>query len=226
MRKLIICLWSIVALFANSLAQTGNEPSITTKIQYDSVGLAEPFSLTISVENSRTVSFEKIAFRDFDILQGPFQSSQFSMVNGKSSSSTTFTYLLKARETGYFVLESQTIYIDNNSYKTPETAVVVVEEIQKTPQDNFANPFDMPSMGFNDDIFGRMQQQQEEMMKRHRELFNNPDGFFNNPNDIFNFPRQFGPDNKEFFKKFDDFFQFKMPPVQPKLKPAERTYRL
>jgi hypothetical protein len=64
------------------------------------------------------------------------------------------------------------------------------------------------------------------MMKRHRELFNNPDGFFNNPNDIFNFPRQFGPDNKEFFKKFDDFFQFKMPPVQPKLKPAERTYRL
>lgn len=226
MRKLIICLWSIVALFANSLAQTGNEPKISTKIQYDSVGLEEPFKLTITVENSRAVSVEKIAFRDFDIIQGPFQSSQFSMVNGQSSSSTTFTYLLKARETGYFVLESQTIYIDNNSYKTPETAVVVVEEIQRTQEDNFTNPFDMPSMGFNDDIFGRMQQQQEEMMKRHRELFSNPDGFFNNPSDIFNFPRQFGPDNKELFKNFDNFFQFKMPPVQPKQKPAERTYRL
>jgi hypothetical protein len=226
MRKLIICLWSIVGLFTNSFAQSGIEPKITTKIQYDSVGLAEAFRLTISVENSRSVSLENIVFRDFDILQGPFQSSQFSMVNGQSSSSTTFTYVLKARETGYFILEAQTIYVDNNAYKTPETELVVVEDIQRSRNETNGNPFDMPSMGFNDDIFGRMQQQQEEMMKRHRELFNNPDGFFNNPNDIFNLPRQFGPEGNEFFKNFNELFQFKMPPVQPKQKPADRTYRL
>jgi hypothetical protein len=226
MRKIIICLWSFVALLGSLQAQDSKEPIISTKLQFDTVSMAEPCRLTFTVENSRSVSIEKINFRDFDILQGPFQSSQFSMVNGVSSSSTTFTYMLKAREKGSFIIESQKLYINGNSYNTSEIAIVVVEEYERKNNALDNNPFDMPSMGFNEDIFGRMQQQQEEMMKRQRELFNNPDGFFNNPNDIFNFPRQFGPDMKDIFKNFDNLFKFELPPVQPKQKPSERIYRL
>ena len=226
MRKSIIYLWSIVALFGSLHAQETKEPQLTTKVQYDTVALDEPFRLIFTVENSRSVSVENIAFQDFDIIQGPFQSSQFSMVNGVSNSSTTFTYVLKAKELGNYVIEPQRFYINNNSFRSPEAAIVVVNEIERNNREFQNNNFDMPSMGFNDDVFGRMQQQQEEMMKRHRELFNSPDDFFNNPNDIFNIPRQLGPDMDNLFKNFDNLFQFKLPPVQPKQKPSERTYRL
>lgn len=226
MRKFIINLWSIVALFGSLQAQDSKEPQLSTKVQFDTVALDEPFQLIFTVENSRSVSIENIAFRDFDILQGPFQSSQFSMINGISSSSVSYTYVLKAKELGNYIVESQNFYIDNNAFKSPEASVVVVNEIERKNPASPSNIFDMPSMGFNDDVFGRMQQQQEEMMKRHRELFNSPDGFFNNPNDIFNVPRQFGPDMDNLFKNFDNLFQFKLPPVQPKQKPSERTYRL
>jgi len=226
MRKFIINLWSIVALFGSLQAQDSKEPQLSTKVQFDTVALDEPFQLIFTVENSRSVNIENIAFRDFDILQGPFQSSQFSMINGISSSSVSYTYVLKAKKLGNYVVESQNFYIDNNAFKSPEASVVVVNEIERKNPASPSNIFDMPSMGFNDDVFGRMQQQQEEMMKRHRELFNSPDGFFNNPNDIFNVPRQFGPDMDNLFKNFDNLFQFKLPPVQPKQKPSERTYRL
>lgn len=226
MRRLIICLWSFVALFGSLQAQDLKEPLISTKLQYDTVSPEEPFRLIFTVENSRSVSVENIVFRNFDVIQGPFQSSQFSMVNGVSSSSTTYTYVLKAKGSGSFVIESQKFFINGNSYISPEAAIVVEAGFERKNNPSINNPFDMPSMGFNDDVFGRMQQQQEEMMKRHRELFNNPDGFFNNPNDIFNFPRQFGPDMNDMFKNFDNLFQFKLPPAQPKQKPSERTYRL
>ena len=147
------------------------------------------------------------------------------MVNGVSSSSTTYTYVLKAKATGSFVIESQKFFINCKSYISPEAAIVVEAGFERKNNPSNNNPFDMPSMGLNDDVFGRMQQQ-EEMMKRHRELFNNPDGFFNNPNDIFNFPRQFGPDMIDMFKNFDNLLQFKLPPAQPKQKPSERIYRL
>jgi len=226
MRNFIICLWSFVALFGSLQAQDAKEPQISTKIQYDTVAPEEPFRLTFTVENSRSVSVENISFRDFDVIQGPFQSSQFSMVNGVSNSSTTYTYVLKAKAAGSFIIESQKFYINSNSYNSPEAAIVVEAGFKRNNTASNNNPFDMPSMGFNDDIFSRMQKQQEEMMKRHRELFNNPDGFFNSPNDIFNLPRQFGPDMNDMFKNFDNLFQFKLPPAQPKQKPAERTYRL
>lgn len=225
MRKIIICLWSIVALFGMAKAQS-KEPFLRTKVQFDTIGINEVLRLEYVFENVRSVNFSNPIFEGFDIVQGPFQSSQFSLVNGVSTSSSTYTYILKATSLGVFTIAPQMVYLDNNSYLTPEAAVVIVQENLRKNNNNFNNLFDMPSLGFNEDVFERMQQQSEEMMKRHRELFDNPDGFFNRPDNFLKIPRHFGPDFNDMFKNFDNLFQFKMPPLTHPKKPEERTYKL
>ncbi len=225
MRKLLFCLWSIVALFGPLNAQT-KEPVLRVKVQYDTVGLKETFRIEYIFENTQSVNFSTPVFEGFQLLQGPYQSSQFSSINGVSSSSVSFSYVLQANALGPKVIAAQKVYINNSSYNTPEAVIVVVEEINRQNFSRSSSPFDMPSFGFDNGMMEKMQRQQEEMMKRHKDLLENPDSFFNNPNDFFNFPRQFGPDINEMFKNFDNLFQFKMPPVQKPQKPADRTYKL
>ncbi len=223
MKKICFSLLSIVSLLGTLSAQKNGEPLIQTKIQYDTVGMNELFKLEFIFENAQNVDFTNPVFEWFDIVQGPSQSSQFTMVNGVSSSSVKYTYLVRAKDLGNFVIGSQKVYINNNVYYTPESAVVVVDEIKRSQ--NYTNPFDLPSLGFDDDIFNRMQKQQEEMLRQNKDFFENSDKYFNNP-DFFSFPRQFGPNFEDIFKNFDNLFQFKLPPQSKPTKPADKTYKL
>jgi len=226
MIRYLACLWSVVALLGNLNAQNKNEPIINVKVQYDSVGMNEHFQVEYKFENVRNVNFANAEFRGFNIVSGPFQSSQFSSVNGKTSSSVSITYLLQASETGFQAINSQKVYLDNNQNFTPEVTVYVVEELNREDMvGQHRNPFGNDFFGFDDGLMEKMQKQQDDMMKRHQEFFNNPDAFFNNPGSIFDMPKMFGPDLNDMMKNFDQMFQFRSP-QSPAPKPKEKTYKL
>jgi hypothetical protein len=226
MIRYLVCLWSVVALLGNVNAQGKNEPNISVKVQYDTVGMNERFQVEYKFENVKNVNFANADFPGFEIVSGPFQSSQFSMVNGKTSSSVSITYLLQPLEKGFKTINSQKVYLDDNQHYTPEITVFVVEELNREDiVGQNRNPFGNDFFGFDDSLMEKLQKQQNEMMKRHQEFFNNPDDFFNNPGNFFNMPKMFGPDLNDMLKNFDQMFQYKAPPGQtPKTK--EKTYKL
>jgi hypothetical protein len=136
------------------------------------------------------------------------------MVNGTTSSSSSYTFILKARETGIFVLPAQEILVGNDSYKSDEKEIVVLDQVLRNDEPYGGNNF---GFEFKGDIFDRLNKQQDEMMKRHQDFFNNPDGFFG-------FPKMF--DFNEMFKNFDQSFEFKVPQTPQPQKPKEKTYKL
>ena len=69
-------------------------------------------------------------FTGFNVVYGPStsSSSSFSMINGKTtqSSTLTFTYTLLATEEGKFTLPAATIKVDGKSYKSNSTTIEVL----------------------------------------------------------------------------------------------------
>jgi hypothetical protein len=214
MKKFLFVMWSVVAMIGFIQAQPASEPEFIVKLKYDTVGLNENFQVEYLVKNAQNVKFLTPDFRDFQIVSGPFQSSQFSMVNGTTSSSSSYTFILKAKETGIFVLPAQEILVSNDSYKSDEKEIVVLDQVLRNDEPYGGNNF---GFEFKGDIFDRLNKQQDEMMKRNQDFFNNPDGFFG-------FPKMF--DFNEMFKNFDQSFEFKVPQTPQPQKPKEKTYKL
>lgn len=79
-------------------------------------------------------------FPGFDAIYGPStsSSSSFSMVNGKTtqSSSLTFTYTLLAKEEGKFTLPAAVIKVDGKTYKSNTSVIEVLPSSGNTQGNN------------------------------------------------------------------------------------------
>lgn len=222
MKRILFALLCVSTCFATAFAQNDKEPILRVELQYDTVGLYEQFQIKFSLENAQSAKFHTPDFGDFMLVGGPFQSSQFSMINGITSSSTTHTYILQPKETGSFVIPKTTVNVGTETFTFPEVALVVTTEVQRqAPSSPFGT---MPN--FDDNAMNELYKRQEDMFKRHQDMFNDPNGFFNDPMGMFkDLERRMGPGLMEMFKNMEDAFPFKMPPVeQPK--PKEKTYKL
>lgn len=205
-------------------AQTNPEVTLGVEIQYDTVGVNEDFSVTYVVQNAQNAQIERPNFEGFQFL-GSSQSMHTNIVNGKMSSSVSYTYHLKPTALGHYIIPAAAVYVGTDAYMTPDATVVVVESTNhpsRTQPFGFGN---MPSLGFNDQDMNDLFKRQEELMRPYQDMFNMPmDSLLQNPNAMF---KQFGlgEDMMQMFKNFEDVFDFKMPPLEKK-KPEERKYRL
>lgn len=218
MKTLIFFSISLISLIQLGCAQKNQSQKnndsydITVQLRHDTIGLNETVQIDYQVANAKQVNLEP-EFKHFEVVSGPFQSSQYSMINGKTSSSFTISYVLKPLKTGSLLLERQTLYVDNEKVLSEDAAIVVLENYERPKS------ADRYGFGFDDDLWGRMQKQQEEMMKRHQELFQNPEFFqWNSP--------FFGPNGREFGP--DKGLEAPKNNPQPKELPKkkEKTYRL
>ena len=93
-------LWLLVCLLAAGYAYAS---TITVSLQVDAqkIGLDDTVKLTLTIsgasEGLRDIS---IPLQNIKIIQGPFSSTQISMVNGSFSQQSTHTYILKAQSEG------------------------------------------------------------------------------------------------------------------------------
>jgi hypothetical protein len=67
---------------------------------------------------------------DFDILQGPNQSSTISIINGKYTSSISWHYVLSPKKTGKLEIRSATLQYDNKTYTTKPLTIEVIKGSQ------------------------------------------------------------------------------------------------
>lgn len=75
-------------------------------------------------------------FNNFKIISGPNQSSNFSMINGKVSSTITYSYIIVAPNTGKFAIEKGRIQYEGKEYESNSLTLTVEKSSRKESTEN------------------------------------------------------------------------------------------
>ena len=116
-----IVVFLALVLSASAFAQ-GVE--LTASSSRTSVDLNEPFRVTYTT-NSRKGEIEPPNFKKFIVVNGPFQSSQTQIINGRVSSQRSITYEIVAQEEGDFTLPAASIMADGRLIESNELKISV-----------------------------------------------------------------------------------------------------
>lgn len=121
-RLLFVFVW--IAICTAAIAQNGAQFKMSVP---DTVGMDGYFEAEFILENASGQKFTPPDFEGFRIVGGPNQSSSFSMINGKTTQSLTYTYYLEPVETGNFIVGEASIQTDRGELFTQPQAIVVLE---------------------------------------------------------------------------------------------------
>lgn len=88
--------------------------------------IGKTYAITFVLENGDGRNFNlPQSYPGFDLIGGPSQSSNYSWVNGKSTSSKSFTYYLQARKEGVFYIPVASVVVGKETLKTTKLKVLV-----------------------------------------------------------------------------------------------------
>jgi hypothetical protein len=84
------------------------------------------FEVTFTLENANGESFTPPDFGDLEVLSGPSQSSQMSIINGRRSQKISFGYGLTVSKPGKYTIKSATIKVAGNTYRSQPITIEAV----------------------------------------------------------------------------------------------------
>lgn len=121
MRKLIFLLIALISIqaFADSnVSFTASAPDV--------VVVGDQFRLSYTVTTLKIRDFRVPSIKGFDVLMGPSRSQQVQIINGNTSTSITYTYILMATEEGEFSIPGATIVADGNQMASNSVKIRVL----------------------------------------------------------------------------------------------------
>lgn len=120
------------------------------KTSHTGVKTGDRFQIQFTA-NATMDEFEAPSLGNFRVLSGPNQSTNMSWVNGKTSHSISYSYVLMAIKEGEFKIGSATATINGKSYKTEPFTVTVGKgvKVQQNNGNNNANK----QANVSDDIY-------------------------------------------------------------------------
>lgn len=127
----------LIALPLCAFAQ--QSPKFTVNVSTDSVLWGNPFKVTFSIENAPGAQFEAPDFPDFYIVSGPSMSSSFSLINGVSTQSASYTYFLEPKAIGVFYIQPASIETGGEVLETLPVQIKVApnpDNIKQEPERN------------------------------------------------------------------------------------------
>lgn len=145
-----------IALFFTGIFLTllvyADDISFTAKANRNKVAVGETVQITYTI-NSSGNNFKAPAFNGFRVVGGPNQSSSFQWINGKTSQSLSFSYILLAEKEGSYIFKGATVEVGGKTYTSNEISIEVVKgnpqqqqqhrQQQAQPKYNpFFDPFD------------------------------------------------------------------------------------
>ena len=128
--------------------------NFVTRVSKNELSTAErlrvSFVLSSNGGNLNQSNFIPPAFDGFHKIMGPSTSQEYSFINGRSSSSFTYSYILQPVKTGTFTIGPASIKVDGKTYQTqPVTIKVVKGEVN---QNNTVYPGASPNAPKNNNI--------------------------------------------------------------------------
>ncbi len=120
---------AVLIWVTGGMSVAAQEITVRAQVMPPRVGEGEEVTLVVEVSGP---GFDQVAppdlsaLEDFEVLGGPSRSSRFQWVNGQTSSSLTFSYVLKPRKTGSLMIPSLGLLVRGRTYRTRPVAVEVV----------------------------------------------------------------------------------------------------
>ncbi len=159
MRIFIITLFSLMSI----CVLKAQDVKFSVETSSDSILFGNYFKVTFSIENASANNFEAPSFQHFSIIGGPNQSSSFSMVNGVTSQSMTYSYYLEPKEEGVFFIEPASVEVED---KIIETAPLEIK-VAPNPEGIIQSPDEQKNRTF-DSIFGKPFFHKEEVQPKKK----------------------------------------------------------
>jgi hypothetical protein len=125
----------------------GQDTQVTASVDSDTVGVQDQFQFTITVSGKDSGDAENPRLshlQGFRVVSGPSVSTQYQWINGRSSSSKSFIYILIPEKEGQFAIEPVEVRMGDKIYKTQQLQIRVTSApSQPSPQrQRRSNPFD------------------------------------------------------------------------------------
>lgn len=139
---------STVALVLVCAFGTAQEIRFTASVDRNSIAVGDRIKLTLELSNSQA-PFGHPDFGGLTMVSGPFESSNFSSVNGRMTMSVSRTYVLTATEPGDYTIKPVQVRIGGGVISTEAIKVHVVKA---TGSPGTSTP-SAPPAGANRDLF-------------------------------------------------------------------------
>lgn len=123
-----------------ALISVSQNVEFSARVSDQTVAMNEQFKVVFEINASGTNFRPPVLTDNFRVLSGPMTSSQMRYVNGKISSSLSYTYILKPMDKGEFIIEPATIEVDGESYSSNPIKIKVTKGINTS-----SNPSSKPN---------------------------------------------------------------------------------
>lgn len=123
-----------ITLFISTII-FAQEVKFEAKVSKSTLGLNEKLQVSFSI-NQDADNFERPDFAGFNVVGGPFQSTNFSWVNGVKSFNRSYSYVLQPKQKGTLTIKSATIEYDGETYKTQPIKVTVTNAVEMPKDPN------------------------------------------------------------------------------------------
>jgi hypothetical protein len=116
----------IIACFSQLFSQ---DVQITATVNKNKVALNETFEYKIEISGNKSnlPSPQFPSFDAFNVLSGPNTASSYQFINGKMSSSKSFSYYLQPQNLGEFTIPAATIEVDGEVISSNEIKMTVTK---------------------------------------------------------------------------------------------------
>ncbi len=93
------------------------------------VGLNERLKIDFTIDKQGADNFTPPDFKNFTVLAGPSQSSNFSMINGRTSYSLSYSYIIQPTKKGNLTIASASIEYNDATIKSNTLKVNVTNAV-------------------------------------------------------------------------------------------------
>ncbi len=122
--KINVILFLVLASHA-AIAQV----SFKASINKFKIGLNERIKIDFTINKQGGDNFTPPNFKYFTVLAGPSQSTNFSMINGKSSFTQTYSYIIQPTRKGILKIGSASIQFEGNTINSNTLKVTVTDAV-------------------------------------------------------------------------------------------------
>jgi len=125
----------IILLF--NLAAFSQDAELTATVSKNKLGVNQRLRVEFAINKQGADHFKAPNFKNFKIVGGPSQSVSQSWINGKSSFTQSYTYIIKPLRKGEFNLPSASIQFNGKTLKSKPVKIIVTDPvaIPKNPND-------------------------------------------------------------------------------------------
>lgn len=131
---------------------------LTSTVSTNKVAVGEAFQIQFALSGNGS-NFKLPPLTDFDIAEGPYQSSSTSIINGSVTQSSSLTYVLVAKKEGKLIIGPASVTSGGKTIQSNSISIEVSKgKANATTQNNNTNPQNVTkptSADIGDNIFVR-----------------------------------------------------------------------